>query len=250
MGDAIAALLATPGVGWLAAGALLAGTVRGFAGFGTALIYLPFAGSVLPPFAAITTLIAMDVLAPLVAAPRAWPDAARRELAWLIAASAVFLPLGVLTLALVPPEVFRYAVAVIALVLLSALIGGLRLHRPPTPASLIAAGGTAGFFGGAAGLAGPPVILFYMASTRRPEVIRATILLFLVAEAAMALLAFWAMERLEPEALGLGAALMLPNALGIALGTAMFRPGAEILYRRVAYAVIAASALSGLPLWD
>ncbi len=34
------------------------------------------------------------------------------------------------------------------------------------------------------------------------------------------------------------------------VGTAIFDPGREAVYRWVAYAIIAGSAISGLPVWD
>jgi len=146
--------------------------------------------------------------------------------------------------------VFRYAVSVLAFVLLAALVGGLRYQRRPSTTAVLGTGGIAGFLGGSAGLAGPPVILFYMASTRAPQTIRATILLFLIAEAILALLVFGLAGRLAAEAVLIGLVLTVPNAVGIALGSALFDPRRATLYRRVAYTVIAASALSGLPFWD
>jgi len=248
--EALSSLLATPGLAWLVAATLAAGTIRGFAGFGTALVYLPVAGTILSPFAAITTLLVMDIPAPLVAVPRALREADLGEMARLVGGSVIGLPLGVAALGLVAPEVFRYAVSVLAFVLLAALVGGLRYQRRPSATAVLGTGGIAGFLGGSAGLAGPPVILFYMASTRAPQTIRATILLFLIAEAVLALLVFGLAGRLAAEAVLIGLVLTIPNAVGIALGSALFDPRRATLYRRVAYTVIAASALSGLPFWD
>lgn len=247
---ALGEALATSGLVWLVAATLVAGMVRGFAGFGTALVYLPVAGSLLPPFAAITSLVVMDVLAPLVAIPRALREADMGDMGRLVGGSLVGLPLGVLALGLVAPEVFRYAVSLVAFGLLAALLVGLRYRLTPPPVAVVATGGASGFFGGAAGLAGPPVILFYMASTRAPETIRATILVFLVSQAILLLALFGLAGRLEAAAVWVGVVLMLPNIAGIALGAALFRPGREVLYRGVAYSIIAASALSGLPVWD
>jgi uncharacterized protein len=59
----------------------------------------------------------------------------------------------------------------------------------------------------------------------------------------------WLQGLLRPEALWLGLVLVVPYALGNRIGQALFDPGREGLYRRVAYAIIAASALVGLPIW-
>lgn len=55
---------------------------------------------------------------------------------------------------------------------------------------------------------------------------------------------------LQPSQARNGLGLAVPYLLANLAGTAMFNPNQEATYRKVAYAVIAASALSGLPLWD
>ena len=63
--DWLAQALATEGLVWLAFAAFLAGIVRGFSGFGTAMIYLPVASQFLTPFEALITLMVMDFFGPL-----------------------------------------------------------------------------------------------------------------------------------------------------------------------------------------
>ena len=53
---------ATEGVFWIALAAFVAGIVRGFTGFGTAMIFLPVAGSFLSPITALTVLTVMGFL--------------------------------------------------------------------------------------------------------------------------------------------------------------------------------------------
>ena len=48
----------------------------------------------------------------------------------------------------------------------------------------------------------------------------------------------------------LGVLMIVPYTLGNWTGARLFRPEAEKLYRWAAYAIIAASALMGLPVWD
>ena len=49
MPEILSEALALPGLWLLILGALVAGIVRGFSGFGTAMIYLPIAAQVMPP---------------------------------------------------------------------------------------------------------------------------------------------------------------------------------------------------------
>ena len=65
MPDALAAALAQPGLGWLICATFVAGMVRGFTGFGTALIFMPVAAQHLDPVWAVLTMVVMELFGPL-----------------------------------------------------------------------------------------------------------------------------------------------------------------------------------------
>lgn len=242
----LAGALAIPGVTWVFAAAFAAGIVRGFAGFGTAMIFLPVASQVIEPVWAVAVLIVMDFIGPLPAIPRALRDGHPRDLARLIAGAVLALPLGLAVLFAVNPDVFRLAVSVLSLVLLVLLISGVRYHGRLTPPMVYGTGAAAGFLGGAVALPGPPVILLYMASPHPARVIRANNMVFLFSYDVLMLIGLLATGSLAAEAVVLGLVTALPYLAGNLLGGWSFRPGLEKLYRIVAYAIIAASALSGL----
>ncbi len=229
--------------------ALLGGVVRGFSGFGTALVFLPIAAPYLGSFGALIALTCMDVFGPLPNLRRAWGHVDRADLTRLVLGCALTLPLGLWVLTRVPPEVFRYTVSVLSLSMLVILILGLRYSGQVRRGMVTAIGGAAGFLGGVAGLPGPAVILFYMSRTLPAAVIRATILLFLLAFDILIFGFLASMGRLTVATTALGLALAVPNLLGNWLGGWLFRPEHDRLYRGFAYAAIAAAALSGLPLW-
>jgi hypothetical protein len=89
-----------------------------------------------------------------------------------------------------------------------------------------------------------------MASTQPSEVIRATLLLYLILADMALLVVLMTGGLLAGSALVLGLVLAVPYLLSNVVGGALFRPGRERLFRVVAYAIIAGSALSGLPVWD
>ncbi len=230
-------------------GAFLAGVVRGFAGFGTAMIYLPFAGQVLSPFAALTTLVVKDLIAPLIHVPRALREGQSRDLLWLLAGAALFVPIGVWILSLVHPDVFRWGVSLVTFTMLAVLILGVRYHGAITRRITLATGALGGLLLGSVGLPGPPVILLYMASTLPAAAVRATLTLYLILADVLLLAVLGWNGYIVSSALFLGALMILPYVLGNWIGAKLFRPGHEALYRRVAYAIIAGSAILGLPIW-
>lgn len=249
MPELLTSALVTDGLMWIVFAALLAGLVRGFSGFGTAMIYLPIASQFLTPVEALVTLTIMDSLGPIPAIPRAareadWPDLRR-----LLLSLVFFLPIGLWLLVSVPPETFRLSVSVVSLLLLAALILGVRYQGRLSLPKVYGVGGAAGLLGGAVGLPGPPVILFYMASSHAPNVIRATVMIFLFSFDLILITMLGYKGLLSLSGLALGLILAAPMLIGTMLGTWLFRPSYEKLYRAAAYVIIGVSALRGLPIW-
>ncbi|WP_323784725.1 sulfite exporter TauE/SafE family protein [Thalassovita sp.] len=250
MPDGLTDLLAYDGLVWLIATVFIAGAVRGFSGFGTALVYLPVAGMFMPPVWALTTLVVMDVFGPIPNLPRARRDGRLADVGRMWLGTIVALPIGLLVLYSVDPGIFRYAVCGIALLVPLLLASGLRLRGQITPALQISTGGIAGFLGGVAGMPGPPVILMHMASTEPAQLIRANIMMYLFAFDATLLSLLGIQGKLELLPILIGLALAVPNLLGNLAGGAMFRPERQRLYRLVGYGITMAAALSGLPIWE
>lgn len=249
----LAELLATIGsadFAFLAFGAFVAGLVRGFTGFGTAMVYLPFAGQVLSPFEALTTLIIMDLVGPLPNMPRAWRDGAPRDVMRLGLGALIALPVGVWVLSIASPELFRYGVSSITMILLALLIAGVRYHGELKRHMVYLAGALGGFLAGCVGLPGPPVIMLYMASSKPSQVIRANITMYLLVTDIIMIFVLSLGGFLELSAVAMGIGVAVVYLVANVLGAMMFRPGYERLYRSVAYAIIALSALSGLPIFD
>lgn len=250
MANQLATALTTDGLWLVLSGAVLAGVVRGFSGFGTAMIFLPFASIVLSPVQSLLALMVMDLVGPLPMVPRALRDATRAHLVWLCAGMLCLLPVGLLLLTRMEPEVFRLVLGVVTLACVALMVAGWRFHGALTPAILFGTGGLGGFLGGVAGIPGPPVIVMTMASTMGPAAIRATNMLYLLGcdLVLIGMLLLWGHAELAPMLIG--AIAILPYMAGCWVGAALFDPGRERLYRLVAYLVIGGAALSALPLWS
>lgn len=239
-----------PDMALLSLAALAAGLVRGFVGFGTALIYLPFAGMVLEPIHALTTVVIFDLIGPLPVLRQSVADVHRKDLSRLMIGTLVALPVGLATLLVLPAEMFRFAVSTISIVMLAGLISGWRYHGTLGPAQVVGTGAAAGFLGGVAGIPGPPVIFVYMASPHPARVIRANTTYYLYGYDLLLLLLLLVQSLLSWPHVLIGLLLILPYLVGILSGAALFRPERERIFRWVAYGVIAGSALIGLPVWD
>ena len=245
--DALTQALALEGLAWVALAAFVAGIVRGFAGFGTAMIYLPIAAQVMPPLWAIVTLAGMDIIAPSVHIPAALRNGHKRDLARLMIGVVLMMPVGLFVLTRTDPSVFRYLVSILSIAMLAVLLSGFRYRGAVTKPMVYGIGGAGGFLGGAAGLPGPPVILFYMASPHGPSVIRANTSAYLFFYDILLVLVLLILGRFDPAPFVLGLLLSIPAMAGNLLGGWLFHPRYERLYRGVAYLIIASAAVSGLP---
>ena len=64
---------------WILIAALMAGLVRGFSGFGTAMVFLPIASQYLTPFDAIASLAIMEFLGTFAVMRNSWSDAEKKR---------------------------------------------------------------------------------------------------------------------------------------------------------------------------
>src|SRR3954451_12217590 len=104
--------------------AALSRFVRGFAVFGSALIYIPLIAAVYEPRIAAPTLLLIDLAGSAPFTIREFPRCNWREVGSITAAAAVAAPFGALALVLVDPIVLRWIIAAISLCLLAVLASG------------------------------------------------------------------------------------------------------------------------------
>ncbi len=119
-------LFATDGFYKILTAAFVAGVVHGFSGFGSAMVFLPVAGQFLLPIFALTALTVMDASGPLSAVPKALRDGCKLDLLRLVVAMILVVPAALWLLTHTDPAVFRYLVSIMALVLLTTVLIGLR----------------------------------------------------------------------------------------------------------------------------
>ena len=237
-------------MGWLILAALLAGLVRGFSGFGTAMVFLPIASQYLTPFESIASLAIMEFFGTFAVMRKSWSDADKVDLARLVVGMTIVTPFALLLLAKVGADFYRYSVSVLSLFLLLLIGLGVRYKGKLNPFVIFSVGGLGGLTGGLTGIPGPPVILLYVASSHPISVIRANNLLFLYFFDVCVVLIFALSGVLTLKIFLLGSILALPNFLGNFIGAKLFDPEKTNQYRMFAYIIIAVAAISGLPVWD
>jgi uncharacterized protein len=250
MPEALAQALAAPGLVWLVVTSFVAGVVYGFAGFGSALVFMPVAVALMPAPVAIAAFSLSAMASLLTVVPAAWRAADRGAVTGMIGIAIVFTPFGVWMLGAVSGETIRAAVSVIVLTTLVVLVGGWRLRAGGGWSARGTVAALSGALGGATGLNGPPVVLFNLGTDQPVAVTRANLTVFLTVTSLSFVPQLWLQGLLAAHAVWLGVILFLPYALGTRVGAAIFDPGRAGFYRGAAYGIIGAAGVAGLPVWD
>jgi uncharacterized membrane protein YfcA len=245
-----AALLSEPRF-WAAAGiAVIGGAVRGFSGFGSALIYVPLIAAVFSPRVATCSFVLLDFVCVVPFAARALPHVHWREVLPAYIAAALTVPLGTLTQQAVDPIVLRWGMALLVLGFVAALASGWRYPFKPSAPAAIGAGALSGFTGGAAQLGGPPIILYWLGGASAASVVRTNLLVYL-AMLALTLMANYAWHGLmTAQPIALAVSLWPVYIVALVAGTRWFRGASETGYRRIAYVIVALAAFASMPVFD
>lgn len=230
--------------------ALIAGLVRGFAGFGAGLIFMPVAAAAFDPKIAAAAFLIMDNVLTMPLIVKAAPTCRWRTVLPTAIGAIVTVPLGAAILAYADPLLLRWGLSVLVLILLGLLVSGLRYSGEPHTAASIAVGGTAGVLGGIGQVAGPPVIAFWVAGPYPPPIIRANLIMFFAVMSVASMAAYFWNGFFTAEALR--TILIFAPAYAIALfaGAQLFGKAPDTYYRRIAYAIIALAAITSIPALD
>lgn len=246
----VAAVLSDRRIIAAAAIAAISGLVRGFSGFGSALIYIPLIAAVYEPRVAAATLLLIDLCG---SAPFTISSFARcnwREVLTISLAATVAAPLGSMALIYVDPIVLRWIISVLVLALLAVLLSGWRYHKAPSLQVTVAVGLFAGFGSGAAQIAGPAVIVFWLGGATDAAVVRANLMVFFLLIGIVTAVVYAVQGLLTGEILLLSLVLGPPFIIALWIGAHWFRGASDVTYRRVAYGIVAVAALVSLPLFD
>ncbi|MEJ6392346.1 sulfite exporter TauE/SafE family protein [Gymnodinialimonas sp. 2305UL16-5] len=247
--ETLAEALAVPGLVWVALASLTSGLVYGFAGFGSALIFMPIAVIFLPPPLAIAAFSLSALASMFTVIPKAWAVADKRQTLVMLGMSLVTMPLGIALLRVTEEVTIRTAVCVVTLLTLAALLAGWKVPLRGGLGLRAGVGALAGITGGSTGLNGPPVILFNLGSDQPVAVTRGNLACFLTLNSLLMMPMMWLQGLIDGQAFWLGVSLLLPYALGTWTGARVFRPEAAGVYKTLAYILIGMAGVMGLPIW-
>ncbi|MPZ30970.1 MAG: TSUP family transporter [Rhodospirillales bacterium] len=226
--------------------ACIAGMVRGFAGFGAAMIMTPIFSALYGPAVGVALCLMLEIAVALPVVPGVVRLVDWHRIGLLLVAAVLGVPVGNLVLTQVAAEPMRWAISAIVLGAVALLASGWRFAGRPRPATTLAAGITSGFLNGLAGMAGPPIAFYYLAGDESVTRVRANLTTYFVFVDLVAIAAFVARDLVDRDTLVLGLFLAPAVMLGGVLGARLFPLASEGFYRRLALALLVGVAIGAL----
>lgn len=248
--EALAGATTRPGFPLMALACLMAGVVRGFSGFGVALVFMPVATVFAPAGVALAALNVFNAFGTFSLLGPSLRLCRGREVAVMLGGVLVGAPVGVWLLATLPDATLRWFVCLAALAAAGALASGWRATGPAPRWIGAPVGAAAGLMGGIAGLSGVPVVLFYLGRQDAPAAMRANIVVLFAGSSIVSAALLWRAGFFGAEAVALGLALAPLFLGGVEIGKRLFPLAPPEIFRRLAFGLIVFAALSGLPVWD
>lgn len=223
-----------------------AGLVRGFSGFGLSAMTMAGLVVMIPPVALIPVCYLIEATASLLMLRGGIRNADWSIVIGLAAGSAIGFPIGMLATKLIDPSTSKS----IALALILVLAFMQLFKKSPaflgTRPGLYIAGLTAGIATGLAMLGGMVVALFTLAQQRPIANIRGSLVMFLFFSMITSGISLLLLDVMTKTAFTRGLVLAPVVIVGVLIGSALFNPSRELLYKRVCLVLLISLAGIGL----
>jgi uncharacterized protein len=231
--------------------ALVGGAVRGFTGFGFAMVFVPIASIFVGPTVAVPLIWLMDIPFAVPIAAKSYRHARWGEVIPLLIGASCLLPLGIYLLTVLDPTLTRWMIAIAIMLSVLALATGWRYRGTPGVPLSLSVGGLSGLASGLAQLGGMPLAVFWLAAQQNDaQQTKHNLNAYFGVVPIVSGFLMWRSGLLTFEIVKTALALCIPYGIGLLIGMWIFRFASEQTFRRVAYAVIACAAILALPVMD
>jgi uncharacterized membrane protein YfcA len=229
--------------GWLVLAALIGGLIRGFAGFGSALLIVPALALMFSAREAIAIELILEIPAMITLLPAAVRNAERAVVGPMLASLFVTVPLGALALLFLDDAVLKIIISVAVLLMVVILALQREITALISRRTAIAAGMASGFIQGAAGVGGPPSVVAILALGNDATVSRANVIAFMTGLLGISGITLAIYGLYTREILVTGALVSPVLLLSVFAGIAAFKRYGDRWLRPVALVVVAITAL-------
>ncbi len=210
-------------IGVFFACAFLAGIVRGCIGFGFSILMIASTSLFLDPVLLVPTVIMLEVAASIHMLPSVWKETLWRELLWILVGLFIGIPVGVYVLSIAPEDVLRLSAAIIIFALTIFVLKGASYRGNLTIGAFVLIGLVSGFFSGVAASGGIVAATCLSFASLPIKQVRATLVVYLFLTGFIFVVSALIAETLELKVFHTAILAIIPMALGIIVGTKLFR---------------------------
>ncbi len=157
----------------------LGGFLRGFLGFGAALLIVPVLSNFLTPIMALVIMYLVEVPTVIYLMPNALKKGSVRIVFPMVLALIFMIPIGFYFVISVEQEIIRIVIALLVIAMVILLASGWKPKGEIKTWTMMLGGGVSGLVNGAAGVGGPPFVSVLMARNDNAETTRANIIITL-----------------------------------------------------------------------
>ncbi|MBU0726973.1 MAG: sulfite exporter TauE/SafE family protein [Alphaproteobacteria bacterium] len=222
-----------------------AAVVRAFTGFGFALLAIPALVLILPPTQVVPFIFILEIGISMILLPHLWREVDMRGLRWLLPGALIATPFGGLLLLALSAEALRLGIGLVVLSAALLMWRGLSFRKAPGPLAALATGGLSGILNGAAGIPGPPVVLFYLSTPAANAVSRASLIAYFAIIDILGVAVAAYNGLVDGETLRWVLWLVPATVLGSVIGQYAFRRANPGLFRPIVLLVLLATGLAG-----
>lgn len=233
---------------WTALGVtFVAGLMRGFAGFGSAMLMAPIFAILFGSAEMIVTVVAIELVVSLQLFPQVRGHADWKILAPMSIAACAAMPLGVWLLASVDKNTIVTGVSAIIVAFVLMMWSGWKYTGRRSPWASATVGAVSGAMMATTSVGGPPVLIYLLSGNDKPAVHRANIVTYYFLTQFLLIVIVLATGVAGWDALARAVVLFPMMVLGAWAGGRMFHGlASERLYRNVALAILFATGVFGL----
>jgi len=233
---------------WTAFGVtLVAGLMRGFAGFGSAMLMAPIFAILFGSGEMVVTVVAIELVVSLQLFPKVRRFADWHVLTPMSIAACAAMPLGVWLLASVDKGTIVTGVSAVIVAFVILMWTGWRYRGRRSAAASAAVGAVSGAMMATTSVGGPPVLLYLLSGNDPPAVNRANIVTYYFLTQFLLIVIVLATGVAGWQALARAVVLFPVMVLGAWLGGRLFHGlASERLYRNVALGILFATGMFGL----
>lgn len=226
--------------------ACVAGSMRGFAGFGSGMLMAPVFAVIFGPIEAVVIIILLEMAATLQIMPSVknnieWPFV---SLMGIVAM--VFMPLGMWLLISLDPLILTRSISLIVAIFVLILISGWSYEGKKSDWLTAGIGAISGMMMAATSL-GNPIVILYMLTGNKSSVVNRSNITAYFSITLSAMFVFMIFTGLLTQTSALRAFILLPLFLVFTwLGSHLFRKSNELLYKKITLSFLFFASLVGL----